>query len=133
MTEEDLASTTFSMTFVARGYTGKPAATSSSMLNPDLARSAFTLTCARAADPAAATSTLPDREIVTRISGPEPAYKATATIIVQSAMFLLTEASRLEPGVHTPAALLGSDGIVDRLCKHQIEFELMSDRQLEHR
>ena len=84
----------------------------------------------RAVDASKAASMPPDREIVTRVTGPDPGYKATATIIAQSALFLLSEASRLEPRVHTPASLLGCDGIVDRLCKHQITFELVSDRQL---
>jgi len=82
------------------------------------------------ADAATAATSQPDREIVTRIMGTEPAYRGTAIMLVQSAMFLLSEGPRIVPGVHTPAAALGSDAIVDRLCKHHIKFELLSDRQL---
>ena len=67
---------------------------------------------------------------MTRITGPEPGYISTSIMIVQSAMLLLSDGSQLSPGVHTPAAALGSEAIVDRLSKHQIKFELLSDRQL---
>ena len=82
------------------------------------------------ADAAMVATSQPDRSIVTRITGPEPAYKSTAIMLVQSALFLLSEGSRIVPGVHTPAAALGSHAIVDRLSKHQIKFELLSDQQL---
>ena len=82
------------------------------------------------ADAAKAATSMPDREIMTRITGPEPAYKSSAVMLVQSALFLLSEGPRVRPGVHTPAAALGADAIVDRLSKHQIKFELLSDRQV---
>lgn len=74
---------------------------------------------------------LPDREIVTRVSGPEPGYKATPIFIVQAALLLLEQHAQLgAAGVHTPAALLGAQGYVERLQKSGIKFEQLSSKQL---
>ena len=45
---------------------------------------------------------LPDREVVLRITGPDPGYAATAVFLVQAGLTVLLERSKLPPpGVHT--------------------------------
>lgn len=74
----------------------------------------------------------PDWEIVTRVSGPEPGYKATPIFIVQAALLLLDPLSKLKntPGVYTPGALLGADLYVKRLKAAGIKFEELSSKAI---
>ena len=79
------------------------------------------------ADPAQ----LPDWEIVTRVIGPEPGYRATPICLVQAALLLLEQQAPLgAPGVHTPAALLGAHAYVERLASAGITFEELSSKLL---
>lgn len=95
--EQQMAETTFAFTNIGRGYAaGAPT-------SPDQQ---------------------PDKQVITRVSGPEPGYIACSVFIVQAAITLLEEQGKLPaPGVHTPASLLWGTGYVDRLRAHGIKFE----------
>eukprot|EP00898_Chlorokybus_atmophyticus_P005076 jgi/Chlat1/556/Chrsp103S01131 len=77
----------------------------------------------------------PDREIVTRVDGPEFGYKTCAIAVTQAAILLalgrrggvkLGQAS----GVHTSGAVLYSTDVIERLNKNGINFSLISDKRL---
>lgn len=67
-------------------------------------------------------------EVVTRVSGPEPGYLATAILITQIALTLLEEGDKLpgRGGVFTVGSLLGDTSIVQRLHGAGILFDVVS-------
>ncbi|KAG1677801.1 hypothetical protein FOA52_008565 [Chlamydomonas sp. UWO 241] len=70
----------------------------------------------------------PDREVVLRVSGPDPGYHATAIYLAQAGLSLLTDRGQLPaPGVHTPGALLCDTSYPDRLRARGISIEVLSD------
>mmetsp|Transcript_30433 Transcript_30433/g.67516 ORF Transcript_30433/g.67516 Transcript_30433/m.67516 type:complete len:431 (-) Transcript_30433:552-1844(-) len=103
-TEEQMASTTSVTTLVARGYSTKPQAAPGGKVPP------------------------PDREVVLRITGPDPAYKATAIFLAQAGISLLLDKDKLPAaGVQTVGALLRNTRYVDRLKLRGIKIEKLSD------
>ena len=70
--------------------------------------------------------TAPSKKIITRISGPDPGYIATATFLVHSGMTLLFDRQQLPaPGVITPGAAFRDTFLIDRLTKRNIKFEVV--------
>lgn len=68
--------------------------------------------------------TPPSKKIVTRISGPDPGYTATATFVVHSGMTIIFDQHHMpEPGVHSPGACFSKTYLIDRLTKRNIKFE----------
>lgn len=99
--EEQIAQTSFDMTFYGRGFSDAAAAS--------------------------APGARPDREVVTRVSGPEPGYIACGIFVAEAALVLLEEPARLPPpGVHTPGALLWGTSYLDRLRAAGIAVEALS-------
>uniref|UniRef100_A0A7R9YR15 Saccharopine dehydrogenase NADP binding domain-containing protein n=1 Tax=Chlamydomonas euryale TaxID=1486919 RepID=A0A7R9YR15_9CHLO len=74
----------------------------------------------------------PDREVVLRISGPDPGYAATSIYLAQAALTVLEDRGKLPgPGVHTPGALLCDTGYAERLQARGIKIEVVSDGAVE--
>jgi len=100
--EEQIAQTSFDMTFFGRGFSDAVAA---------------------GAGPGAR----PDREVVYRISGPEPGYIACGIFISEAALVMLEEPGSLPPpGVHSPGALLWETTYLSRLRAAGITIEALS-------
>lgn len=104
-TEQQMATTSFSMTFFARGY---------------------------AQGPPASSNAAPDTEIVTRIIGPEPGYVATPILLVECAMALLQLQDVNPPagGVYTVGSLLENSSLIERLQQSGVSFDLVSKRHI---
>lgn len=77
-------------------------------------------------DPDAQHDEPPTKKIVTRVSGPDPGYIATASFAVHSAMTIIFDPHHLpEPGVHSPSACFSKSYLIDRLTKRNIKFEIL--------
>eukprot|EP01041_Mallomonas_annulata_P001657 gene1657-3206_t len=100
-TETQLETTSFSMTFFSKGFS-----------------------LSQNAQPGA----IPDKEVVAKVSGPEPGYVATPAIFVALAYSLLDErntATMPVGGVLTPtAAFYDNVSVFDNLTKAGIKFEV---------
>ncbi|CAI9109774.1 OLC1v1009670C1 [Oldenlandia corymbosa var. corymbosa] len=105
-TEEEVASATFKMWFVGRGF-------SDSRLAAD-------------------GNNKPDMEVVTRVMGPEIGYLTTPIILVQCALILLNQRESLPiGGVLTPAMVFGATDLQDRLQNNGISFSVISKNSLQ--
>ncbi|KAG0231862.1 hypothetical protein BGW41_002065 [Actinomortierella wolfii] len=102
-TAQQLAETSFSETFFATGYSKELQAKHNNSVE-ELAH------------------VKPDVEIVTTVSGPEPGYVATPTMVVQSAYTLLLEKDKIPNGVLTPATAFADTKLMDRLQQNGIIF-----------
>lgn len=73
--------------------------------------------------------TPPDTKMVVKVSGPEAGYVTTPICMVQCAVTLLKEVSKdkVSGGVYTVASIFRSTGLIDRLNKHSVKFEVMSE------
>lgn len=68
----------------------------------------------------------PTKKIVTKVSGPDPGYTATASFLVHSGMTIIFDRHHLpEPGVLTPGACFRDSYLIDRLTKRNIKFEVL--------
>ncbi|VAH44190.1 unnamed protein product [Triticum turgidum subsp. durum] len=104
-TEEEVCSALFKMWFIGRGYS-------------DSAR-------------ASERGSKPDKEIVTRVSGPEIGYITTPIVLVQCALVLLSQRANLpKGGVYTPGAVFGPTDLQKRLEENGLSFELISTKTL---
>jgi len=104
-TEEEVSSASFKMWFVGRGYS-------------DLGR-------------VFERGTKPDKEIVTRVSGPEIGYITTPIVLVQCALVLLGQRANLpKGGVYTPGTVFGPTDLQKRLEENGLSFDLISTRTL---
>jgi len=67
----------------------------------------------------------PTKELIVRVSGPEPGYVATPIFMVQSALVVLREAEKLPPGggVYAPGAAFAKTTLIERLTRRGIIFE----------
>ncbi|KAK6182531.1 hypothetical protein SNE40_010193 [Patella caerulea] len=72
----------------------------------------------------------PTKTIVTRVAGPEPGYVATPICMVQSALVLIKERSKLPPGggVYTPGAAFQNTSLIERLDKHNVKFTVVETK-----
>uniref|UniRef100_J3MMM5 Saccharopine dehydrogenase-like C-terminal domain-containing protein n=2 Tax=Oryza brachyantha TaxID=4533 RepID=J3MMM5_ORYBR len=104
-TEEQVSSASFKMWFVGHGYS-------------DAARTPER-------------GSKPDREIITRVSGPEIGYITTPIVLVQCALVLLSQRCNLpKGGVYTPGSVFGPTDIQQRLQENGLSFDLVSTRTL---
>ena len=73
----------------------------------------------------------PDKIINSRVEGPEPGYITTAICVVQAALVVLKENEKMpnEGGVLSPAAAFRKTGLVDRLIKRDIKFEVVTEEK----
>lgn len=145
-TEEQLAATRFSMTFIATGYhsSSSSVSTSSSAAEGREGGREGGSTPDRTergdGKKAAASTTTPllpaapcDKILITRVTGPEPGYVATPIIFVELARCLLAQRPSLPPslqgGVYTPGAIFYSqpEMLFERLEKAGVRFEVVGD------
>ncbi|CAN6470146.1 unnamed protein product [Victoria cruziana] len=97
-TEEEVRSATFKMWFVGHGYSDE-----------------------------SKLSGKPDKQIITRVSGPEIGYVATPIALVQCALILLEQRDNLpKGGVFTPGVIFGPTNLEERLQANGISFDLIS-------
>ncbi|KAE8651206.1 hypothetical protein Csa_000763 [Cucumis sativus] len=69
-----------------------------------------------------------DKEIVTRIMGPEPGYITTSIILIQCAFILLTKRQVLpKGGVLTPGIVFGPTHLQQKLQDNGISFDVISN------
>ncbi|KAI1287095.1 Saccharopine dehydrogenase-like oxidoreductase [Halotydeus destructor] len=103
-TEEQIAGTTFEVTLKAIGWQER-------------------FTGSIDEQPASA----PDKTMYGRITGPEPTYRSTGICAVQSAITLVEESKKFENGgVLTPGSAFAGTGIIERLEKCGIKFDIVS-------
>ncbi|XP_053374163.1 saccharopine dehydrogenase-like oxidoreductase [Mercenaria mercenaria] len=74
--------------------------------------------------------TPPDSKITVRVSGPEAGYVTTPIAMVQCALTLLKEVSKdkMSGGVYTTAALFRGTSLIDRLTKHNLKYEVVTEQ-----
>ena len=98
-TEAQMRETSFSLTIYGRGYSD---AVESSPVHPY------------------------DREVVVKVSGPEPGYVATPIIMVHCAVQLLkAKGLPISGGVYSTAACFRGTDLVEELCKRGVNFEVL--------
>lgn len=78
-------------------------------------------------DPSAQHEEKPDKQIVTKVTGPEPGYVTTPICLVQAAYTLLNEEESLPEsgGVFTTGAAFAKTKLIDRLLKSNIMFSVV--------
>ncbi|KAL6013488.1 hypothetical protein ACLOJK_003986 [Asimina triloba] len=98
-TEEEVRNATFKMWFIGQGYSDGSLALKG--------------------------KGKPDREIITRISGPEIGYVTTPIVLVQCALVLLGQRGNLpRGGVLTPGIVFGPTDLQERLQQNGLSFEV---------
>lgn len=76
-------------------------------------------------------TTKPNKEIVTRISGPEIGYVTTPICLVQAALIVLDQRNSLpKGGVLTPGTVFGITDLQERIEKNGIQFDVISTREI---
>jgi short subunit dehydrogenase-like uncharacterized protein len=104
-TEEEVKSASFKMWFVGRGFS-------------DVTR-------------ASKRGSKPDKEIITKVSGPEVGYITTPIVLVQCSLVLLSQRGNLpKGGVFTPGAIFGPTDLQQRLQENGLSFEVLSTKTL---
>ncbi|KAJ3673019.1 hypothetical protein LUZ60_006393 [Juncus effusus] len=99
-TEEEVEAATFNMWFVGEGFSDEK------VLEAGLK---------------------PDKEIVTRVSGPEIGYVTTPISVVQSGLVVLGQRGNLpRGGVFTPGVVFGPTDLQKRLQENGISFDVIS-------
>ncbi|CAE1248350.1 unnamed protein product [Acanthosepion pharaonis] len=75
----------------------------------------------------------PDKAITTRVLGPDPGYLTTAICVVQAALVVLKENEKIpdQGGVLSPAAAFRNTGLVNRLTKRNLKFEIVDGEKAE--
>ncbi|KAF3428123.1 hypothetical protein E2986_06243 [Frieseomelitta varia] len=101
---ETLDNVHFSMTFKAEGWTEK------------------------LAEPTDKHKDLPNKVMITKVSGIDPAYKATCTMLLLSGVTILKESDKIPVtgGVLTPGAAFSKTSLIEELIKKDIKFEVVS-------
>ncbi|KAI1289817.1 Saccharopine dehydrogenase-like oxidoreductase [Halotydeus destructor] len=100
---EQVKSTSFQMILVGRGW-------------PE-----------RLSSPTDEPSEPPSKKIIAKVTGPEPGYDATSTIIVQAAITILKERHSInfKGGVLTPGLVFPKTTLLERLARYNVKFELV--------
>lgn len=103
-TKKQIEGTSFAMRFIGKGYSEK------------------------IDDPEKQHESPPDKKIETQVIGPEPGYVTTPICLVQSALVIIKEKSKLpkDGGVYTPGAAFRETTLVNRLDKRNIKFQVVS-------
>ncbi|XP_059163768.1 saccharopine dehydrogenase-like oxidoreductase [Physella acuta] len=70
----------------------------------------------------------PNKKVITKIIGPEPGYVATPIFMVQSAVTLIRNESKLSQkgGVFTPGVIFKDTDLIERLQRDRIQFITVS-------
>lgn len=73
----------------------------------------------------------PEKTMVVRLDGPDPAYVTTAMCLVQVAMVILKEKDKMlgKGGVMSPGAALGDTSFLERVQKHGFKFTVLEGAQ----
>lgn len=81
------------------------------------------------AEPSDRHTTPPEKTMVVRLDGPDPAYVTTAMCLVQAAMVILKEKDKMlgKGGVLSPGAALGATSYLERVQKHGFKFTVAED------
>ncbi|PVH65171.1 hypothetical protein PAHAL_2G436400 [Panicum hallii] len=104
-TEEEVKSASFKMWFVGHGYS-------------DTAQ-------------ASERGSKPDKEVITKVSGPEVGYITTPIVLVQCALVLLSQRGNLpKGGVYTPGAVFGPTDLQQRLQENGMSFDVQVTRSM---
>nr|GME08998.1 probable mitochondrial saccharopine dehydrogenase-like oxidoreductase At5g39410 [Ipomoea batatas] len=107
-TEEEVASASFKLWFVGRGYSD--------------------------ASLASKEGKKPDMEIITRVTGPEIGYSATPIILIQCALVLLSQRHELpKGGVFLSGIIFGPTDLQQRLQQNGISFDFISKKKLSNK
>ena len=98
-TEEEVKSASFKMWFVGHGYS-------------DVAQ-------------ASERGSKLDKEVITKVSGPEVGYITTPIVLLQCALVLLSQRGNLpKGGVYTPGAVFGPTDLQQRLQENGVSFDV---------
>ncbi|KAJ1697415.1 hypothetical protein LUZ63_005927 [Rhynchospora breviuscula] len=101
--EEEVRNATFKMWFVGQGYSDEKLASQPGKK--------------------------PDKEIITRVSGPEIGYVTTPIALIQCALIVLGQRGNLlKGGVYTAGAVFGPTDLQKRLEENGISFDFISTR-----
>lgn len=69
----------------------------------------------------------PDKQVVTRVMGPEAGYITTSVAVIQCALIVLSQRQNLpRGGVFTPGVVFGPTDLQERLSQNGIAFEVVS-------
>ncbi|KAI1289820.1 Saccharopine dehydrogenase-like oxidoreductase [Halotydeus destructor] len=103
-TREQVKSTSFQMTLIGRGWPGRLSSPTDELSGP------------------------PSEKIIGKVTGPEPAYDAASTMIVQAAITILKERDSInfEGGVLTPGLVFPKTTLRERLARYNVKFELVN-------
>ncbi|XP_006620843.1 saccharopine dehydrogenase-like oxidoreductase, partial [Apis dorsata] len=101
---EDLDKIKFSITFKAEGWTEKLVEPTDKHKDP------------------------PNKVLITKVSGTNPGYGATCTMLLLSAITILKESDKIpvNGGVLSPGAAFGKTSLIEELIKKDIKFEVIS-------
>lgn len=103
---EQMEASSFSLTFLSKGYTDESHVTNCPSLPPN-------------------------RQVVTSVTGPEPGYVATPIILVECAFVVLKNRNKLlKGGVYTPGTVFGYTDLQNRLHRAGITFSVISETAL---
>ncbi|KAL8546015.1 hypothetical protein ACS0TY_005939 [Phlomoides rotata] len=103
--EDEVASATFKMWFVGRGYSDAKLASQGNKK--------------------------PDTEVITRVMGPEIGYLTTPIILVQCALIMLADRDNLpKGGVYPPGIVFGPTGLLEGLQQNGISFDFISKKSI---
>ncbi|CAM9386594.1 unnamed protein product [Phaeothamnion confervicola] len=139
-TEQQLVDTSFTMTFVARGYSPSAAVAAIAAAGAAGKGSASLSESTSETEPLSGAATgrspalpplPPDRTIITQMRGPEPGYVATPAIFLAVARCLLAERPALGElgGCFTPGAVLVASARLRAWLEEEgVHFDVLSDR-----
>nr|CAD7204882.1 unnamed protein product [Timema douglasi] len=73
----------------------------------------------------------PDKTLVVKVSGNNPAYGATCVALVLSAVTIVQQADKMPAsgGVYTPGVAFAKTTLIEDLNKHGVKFELVSVKE----
>ncbi|KAM7288676.1 saccharopine dehydrogenase-like oxidoreductase [Ixodes scapularis] len=79
-------------------------------------------------------TTPPEKTMVVRLDGPDPAYVTTAMCLVQAAMVILKEKDKMlgKGGVLSPGAALEATSFLERVQKHGFKFTVVEGASPSH-
>ncbi|CAG2060162.1 unnamed protein product [Timema podura] len=74
----------------------------------------------------------PNKTLVVKVSGNNPAYGATCVALVLSAVTVVQQADKMPAsgGVYTPGVAFGKTTLIEDLNKHGVKFELVSVKEI---
>ncbi|XP_076224526.1 GTP cyclohydrolase punch [Nomia melanderi] len=99
--------THFKFTFIAKGWTEKLAEPTDNHKDP------------------------PNKVLTAQVSGVDPGYGATCTMLLLAAMMILKESDKIpeNAGVLTPGIAFGKTSLIEELNKKGIKFEILSSKE----